>query len=246
MQIYPAIDLLHHKAVRLIKGDYEQVTVYSEDPVSLAKEFETTGATHLHVVDLEGARSGVPAHADLLQAIRENTSLFIEVGGGIRNLDTVRTLIESGVQRVILGTAALEDPAFLAEAIRTYGTKIAVGVDVRNGKLSVRGWKEDTDKDAVEFCNQLASDGIGAIIYTEISRDGMLQGVDYDAYVKLADALGRENRAVQLIASGGLTTADEIEALSKIGMDGAILGKAMYEGKLTLSQALAAAKIGEI
>ncbi len=241
MIILPAIDLLDQQAVRLQKGAYDQVTVYAKDPVSLAQSFEETGATHLHVVDLEGARTGRPAHAALLEKIRNKTKLFIEVGGGIRTIETVQTLVDSGVQRIILGTAAYEDPAFLEECLARYGSQIAVGVDVRHGKVAVRGWLKDTDTDAITFCRKLAVMGVGAIIYTEISRDGMLQGVDEDAYRNLAEARGQEFPELVLIASGGLSSEGEIERLHALGMDGAILGKAMYEGILPLADALRAA-----
>lgn len=242
MVIYPAIDLLQQQAVRLKRGAYEEVTVYSDDPVSLAQSFEEKGATHLHVVDLEGARTGKPVHAELLHRIREKTGLFIQTGGGIRNRKTVDTLIESGVQRVILGTAAWEDPEFLEECIAAYGKKIAVGVDAKNGKVAVKGWIEQTETDALNFCGKVAAMGVGAIIYTEISRDGMLSGVDMKAYQTLVDNLKKKYPDLVLIASGGLTRPEEIGVLKESGMDGAILGKAMYEKRLSLEDAIAAAK----
>lgn len=239
MYIYPAIDLLGGRAVRLEKGDYEKVTVYHEDPVALAIKLERLGARRLHVVDLEGARDGKPAHTEIIRQIRENTALFIQTGGGVRQPDVVKKLLTAGVDRVILGTAAVEAPDFLDYCLREYGDQIAVGVDVRNGKAAVHGWKEDSPIDAFDFAEDLVRRGVRTLIWTAISRDGMLSGVDLDGYRALTERL--RGKAVHLIASGGLTRAEEITDLAKIGMGGAILGKAMYENRLTLQDALAAA-----
>ncbi|MDI9501741.1 MAG: 1-(5-phosphoribosyl)-5-[(5-phosphoribosylamino)methylideneamino]imidazole-4-carboxamide isomerase [Tissierellia bacterium] len=239
MILYPAIDLLDGKAVRLQKGDYDQVTVYHDDPVSLAIELEQKGAKRLHIVDLNGARSGVPQHGEILRDICEKTELFVQTGGGIRTPDTVKKLLLTGVDRIILGTAAIEAPDFLRACLQDYGDQIAVGIDVKNGKPAVRGWKEVADTDALDLAEDLVGRGVKTIIWTEISRDGMLQGTDTAGYQALTNRL--RGKAVHLIASGGLTRAEEIGTLAKIGMGGAILGKAMYEGKLTLKEALQAA-----
>lgn len=239
MIIYPAIDLLDGKAVRLEKGDYQKVTVYHQDPVALAIELEKNGARRLHVVDLEGARDGVPANTEVIRSICRETELFVQTGGGIRKPDVVKKLLGAGAERVILGTAALEAPDFLDYCIREHGDQIAVGIDVRDGKPAVRGWLEDTDTDALDFAEDLVRRGVRTLIWTEISRDGMLRGVHMEGYRALTQRL--RGKPVHLIASGGLTHKEEIDGLAKIGMGGAILGKAMYEGKLTLADALEAA-----
>lgn len=239
MLIYPAMDLLDGQVVRLEKGEYEKVTVYHKDPVAFAKKLEKEGAKRLHIVDLDGARDGAPKNADRVRDIREQTGLFIQVGGGLRKPDTVKKVLSAGVDRVILGTAALESPDFLDYCLREHGDQIAVGIDVRNGKPSVRGWLEQVDTDALDFAEALVRRGVKTIIWTEISRDGMLQGMDLPGYEALAKRL--RGKAVHLIASGGLTGEEEILALARAGIGGAILGKAMYEDRLPLKTALAAA-----
>lgn len=242
MHIYPAIDLLHNKAVRLLKGDYDKVTVYHDHPVELAMEMEQKGATHLHVVDLEGARTGRPAHEKIIERICQRTNLFVEVGGGVRNADTVERLLATGVKRVILSTAIFEDSSLMADLLRQYDKAIAVAVDVRDGRVAVRGWQETTNVNGRAFCMQWGEQGVGTIIYTEISRDGMLSGVDVKAYRTVQEDFRAAGITTELIASGGLTRVEEIAALREIGIAGAILGKAMYEGKLPLEKALEAAR----
>ena len=235
MNLFPAIDLIGGKAVRLIKGDYEQVTVYSDSPVSVAKYFEECGARYIHVVDLEGARDGTLANIDTIKAIIQETSLFVEVGGGIRSMETVGKYIAAGAQRVIIGTAAVTDPDFLREAVGKYGKKIAVGVDIKDGFVAIKGWKETSALACFDFCEQLTALGVDTIICTDISKDGLLAGTNLELYAELS---ARFN--MNITASGGVSTLDDVRRLSEMGMYGAILGKAIYTGNIDLKEALVA------
>ncbi len=237
MNLFPAIDLIGGKAVRLVKGDYEQVTVYSDYPVKVAKYFEDCGARYIHVVDLEGARDGTLANIDTIKAIIKETSLFVEVGGGIRSMETVEKYIEAGAQRVIIGTAAVTDPEFLREAVKKYGNKIAVGVDIKDGFVAIKGWKETSALACFDFCEQLAELGVDTIICTDISRDGLLSGTNLGLYAELS-----ERFKMNITASGGVSTLDDVRRLAEMGMYGAILGKAIYTGNIDLRKALEVAK----
>ena len=199
MYIYPAIDLYGGKAVRLFKGDYAQMTVYSDDPVSVAKDFAAAGASHIHLVDLEGAKIGRPANLAVIAKIVETTGLFAEVGGGIRDMETVDSYLGIGVSRVILGTAAVKDPDFLHAALQKYGEKIAVGVDLKDGFVAIKGWMETSDLKAEEFFEKMQKSGVKTIICTDISRDGAMKGTNRALYRALSEKFD-----IALIASGGV------------------------------------------
>ena len=233
MVIYPAIDLVGGKAVRLYKGDYAQMTVYSEDPVSVAKDFQAAGATHIHLVDLEGAKSGVPENLDTIRRILAETNLFVEVGGGIRSMETVDTYLSAGVNRVILGTAAVTDPDFLGAALQKYGEKIAVGVDLKDGFVAIKGWTETSRLTADAFFEKMQCLGIKTIICTDISRDGAMKGTNRELYKELS-----EKYAIDLIASGGVSTLEDVKALAAMDLHGAIIGKAYYIGAIDLKEAV--------
>lgn len=236
MYLYPAIDLVGGKAVRLYKGDYAQMTVYSDAPVQVAKDFAAAGAKRIHLVDLEGAKSGVPANLDTIRRIAEETDLFIEVGGGIRNMETVDAYFAIGVDRVILGTAAVTDPDFLKAALEAYGKKIAVGVDLKEGYVAIRGWTETSALKAEEFFAQMQSLGVRTVICTDISRDGAMKGTNRELYRELS-----EKFSIDLIASGGVSTLEDVRALAEMKLHGAIIGKAYYTGAIDLKEALEAA-----
>ena len=237
MLIYPAIDLYQGKAVRLYKGDYAQMTVYSDDPVSVAQEFQKAGAKRMHLVDLEAAKSGVPANAATIRAIAENTDLFLEVGGGIRNMEILETYLSLGVDRAILGTAAVTDPQFLREAVEKYGEKVAVGVDLKDGFVAIKGWTETSELTAEAFFERMEALGVRTIICTDISRDGAMKGTNRALYKALS-----EKFAIDLIASGGVSSMEDIAALKEMGLHGAIIGKAYYTGAIDLKEALEAAR----
>lgn len=237
MNILPAIDLLGGKAVRLVRGDYDKVTVYSDTPLKVAEYFEEKGAKYLHIVDLDGARDGTTANFDTIETIVKNTTLSVEVGGGIRDLARVKRYVDLGVDRIILGTAALEDEAFLKEALALYGDKIVVGVDIRDGMVAVKGWLEVSNISCFEFCEKLEKLGVKTVICTDISKDGMMAGTNVALYRELSEKFG-----LRLIASGGVSTLGDIERLSAMGLFGAIVGKAIYTGAVSLEDALACAK----
>ena len=236
MYIYPAIDLYGGKAVRLLKGDYAQMTVYSDDPVSVAKDFAAAGASHIHLVDLEGAKLGRPANLDSIRAIVETTGLFAEVGGGIREMETVDSYLAIGVSRVILGTAAVKEPDFLKAALQKYGEKIAVGVDLKDGYVAIKGWTETSDLKAEEFFGKMQALGVKTIICTDISRDGAMKGANRALYRELSAKFD-----IDLIASGGVSSMEDVEALAEMKLHGAIIGKAYYIGAVDLKQAVEAA-----
>ena len=233
MTIYPAIDLYEGKAVRLIRGDYEQMTVYSDDPVSVALGFKEAGATAVHVVDLAGARDGKPTSFDVIKRIVEQSGLLVQVGGGIRTRDIIKQYLDIGVKRTILGTAAVSTPGFLAEMVSTYGDAIAVSVDIKDGLVAIKGWTELSDQDALTFCEAVENIGVKTLISTDISKDGLLGGTNIELYRTL-----REKLSMTLIASGGITSVEEVKTLAELGMDGAILGKAIYTGNIDLAEAI--------
>lgn len=237
MNIFPAIDLYGGKAVRLFKGDYEQMTVYSDNPVEIALDFERSGARFMHVVDLEGAKSGETPNLETVKKLVSSTSLFVEVGGGIRSLEVIEKYINAGVGRVILGTAALTDRAFLLAALERYGEKIAVGVDIKDGKVAIKGWTEKSDIDALDFCRELDSIGVKTIISTDISKDGAMQGANHELYKILSEEVG-----MQIIASGGVSSIEDVKRLRKMNLYGAIIGKAYYTKAIELSEAIEVAK----
>ncbi len=237
MRIFPAIDLFEGKAVRLFKGDYAQMTVYSENPIEIARDFKAQGAEYMHLVDLEGAKSGETPNLQTVEKLVGVGGLFVEVGGGIRNMQTVEKYVSVGVGRVILGTAAVNDEKFLDEALQKYGEKIAVGVDLKDGKVAIKGWTEKSEKDGLEFCAQLQEKGVKTIICTDISKDGAMQGANHALYKTLSERLG-----VQIIASGGVSSIDDILRLSKLDLYGAIVGKAYYTNAISLKEAIRVAR----
>lgn len=235
MELYPAIDLIGGQAVRLLQGSFEDVTVYDNDPVSVAKSFEAKGAKYLHLVDLDGAKYGTLANLETIKAIVSSTSLFVEVGGGIRDEARIQTYLDAGVGRVILGSIALRNPDFVASMIATYGEdKISVGVDAKDGMVAVDGWLTVSQTDSIHFCREMYALGVRHIIYTDIARDGALHGTNMEVYRTLRDALPNLN----ITASGGITFYDEITTLEEMGIYGAILGKALYTGAIDLEKAL--------
>ena len=237
MEIFPAIDLYGGKAVRLYKGDYAQMTVYSDNPVSVAKDFVAAGAKNIHIVDLEGAKNGDTPNLATVCAIKEQSGLFCEVGGGVRSIQVVDRYINAGVDRVILGTAALSDPAFLQEVVAKYGEKIAVGVDLKDGYVAVKGWTEKTDMEAFAFCERMQKLGVKTIICTDISKDGAMQGCNLPLYKELA-----ERSSMQIIASGGVSNIENVKKLAEMDLYGAIIGKAYYTGDIDLKEAIEVAK----
>ncbi len=237
MILFPAIDLYEKKAVRLYKGDYAQMTVYSDNPLSVAKDFERAGASAVHLVDLEGAKLGATPNADVVEAIVKNTGLFTEIGGGIRDLATVDKYISLGVNRVILGTAAVENPAFLKEAVAKYGDKIAVGADVRDGMIAIKGWVEKSAVTLYDFLDNLQSIGVKTVICTDISKDGAMNGTNLELYASLS-----QKYDLQITASGGVSTLDDVKKLAAMNLYGAIIGKAYYTGEIDLKKAIEVAK----
>ena len=235
MEIYPAIDLRDGKAVRLIQGDYDQMTVFSQNPVEVALGFREQGASNLHVVDLDGAKDAKLANFPTIQRLIEETGLFVEVGGGIRTEESVEKYLSLGAGRVILGTVAVTNYSFLEDMVRKYGAKIAVGVDTKDGFVAADGWLNTSAIDGIEFCRRLRDSGVKTVIYTDISRDGKMQGTNMELYEKLSGIEG-----LDIIASGGISTLGELERL-KGKVHGAILGKALYLGAIDLKQALQAA-----
>ncbi len=239
MIILPAIDLFDGKAVRLYKGDYNEMTVYSDNPPEFARDFYNKGATWMHLVDLEGAKEGTTPNLETIREIVSATGLKVEVGGGIRNMDTVKKYIDIGVSRVILGTAAVKDREFLLEAVKTYGDKIAVGVDIRDGIVAIKGWTELSGLDCFDFCRELQDIGVKTVICTDISKDGAMQGTNLELYRQLS-----ERFTIDFVASGGVSTLDDVRALKEIGVYGAILGKAIYTGAVDVADAIAIVREG--
>lgn len=237
MYILPAIDLYDGCAVRLLRGDYAQMTTYSDDPAAVAKKFAAAGAEWLHLVDLEGAKSGGTPNADTVSAIASAGQLKIEIGGGVRSVEVIERYLSLGVSRVILGTAAITEPALLESAARAYGAQLAVGVDLRDGKVAIRGWTETSAMEGMDFIARLEQLGIGTVIVTDISRDGAMRGTNLDLYRSL-----KEKFSLNVIASGGVSSLSDVRALGQIGVYGAILGRALYTGDLVLEEALTAAK----
>lgn len=237
MIILPAIDLFEKKAVRLYKGDYQQMTVYSDDPAGVAKAFAGAGAEFIHMVDLEGAKSGETPNFDVVADIAQNSGLKVEIGGGIRNEETIQKYLDAGVMRVILGTAAANNLNFVRDMADRYGAAIAVGVDLKDGYVAVKGWTETSGLTGEEFCAQLEAIGIQTVICTDISRDGAMRGTNRKLYQTLNETFG-----IDFIASGGVSSLDDIRVLKELGLYGAIVGKAYYTGAIELKQAIEVAK----
>ena len=237
MLIYPAIDLYGGKAVRLFKGDYAQMTVYSDNPEEVALDFLNSGATHIHLVDLEGAKSGETPNIETVIKIKKTTNLLCEIGGGIRSMEVIDRYIESGVDRIILGTAAVTNEGFVEEAVEKYGEKIAVGIDIKDGLVAIKGWTETSDVDAFSFCEKMQKIGVKTVICTDISKDGAMGGTNHPLYQEL-----REKFSLNIIASGGVSSIDDIKKLAALNLHGAIVGKAYYTGAINLKEAIEVAK----
>ena len=237
MLIFPAIDLYNGKAVRLYKGDYSKMTVYTDNPLAIAEDFKNQGATCLHIVDLEGAKTGETPNIETVKALAEKSGLFTEIGGGIRSLEAAEKYISSGVDRIILGTAAVKDEKFLAEAVKKYGDKVAVGVDLKDGYVAIKGWTEKSDYDAYTFCDKMEKIGVKTLIITDISKDGAMQGTNLELYKELSQKYN-----MQITASGGVSSIQDVKNLAKINMYGAIIGKAYYTGAISIKEAVEVAK----
>ncbi len=233
MKIFPAIDLFDKKAVRLYKGDYNNMTVYSENPLEVAKKFQKCGAGNIHIVDLEGAKQGNTPNIDVVSEIVNNTKMFSEIGGGIRNIDTVEKYINIGVSRVIIGTAAIEDPGFLTDAVKRYGEKIAVGADVKDGLIAIKGWTEKSTVTLRQFLSDMQNIGVGTVICTDISKDGAMSGTNLSLYSELLKEF-----SLNITASGGVSDIEDIKKLADMNIYGAIIGKAYYTGAIDLKEAL--------
>ena len=237
MIIFPAIDIFAGQAVRLLRGDYANMTVYDPEPVSTALKFKSSGAEWVHIVDLEGAKSGSAVNIDTVMKIAD-CGLKCELGGGIRDMNIIERYISSGIDRVILGTAAVTHEGFAAEAVRAFGAeRIAVGVDMRDGIVAVRGWQESSGIEAFAFCQKMQEAGVKYIICTDISRDGAMRGTNRELYAELGAKF-----SMNITASGGVSTLDDVKALARLGLYGAIIGKAYYTGAIDISQAIEAAE----
>ncbi len=242
MLLFPAIDLKEGKAVRLLQGRMEDSTVYSDNPVALANEFESQGAEYLHIVDLNGAFTGKPVNDEIIRRIVGSVAMKIQVGGGIRTMERITELLELGVERVILGTIAVKNPELVAEAARRYGKRVIVGIDAKDGWVAVQGWAETTEMRAIDLGKAMKAMGVESVVFTDIARDGMLQGPNIESTVQMAQETG-----LSVIASGGITTLEDlrdlqVEALKGVSLEGAITGKALYSGAFTLREALEAAR----
>ena len=235
MIIFPAVDLYEGRAVRLFKGDYAQMTVYNENPVSVALDFKEAGAKAVHLVDLEGAKAGTTPNFDTVCRIKQESGLFCEIGGGIRSMETAEKYLSAGLDRVILGTAAVSSPEFLAEAVGKYGEKIAVGADIRDGKIAVSGWTETTSVTLDEFFSKMQKLGVSTIICTDISKDGAMRGTNRELYQRLS-----EKYSVRITASGGISSLEDVKHLASLNLYGAIIGKAYYTGEINLREAVLA------
>lgn len=237
MLIYPAIDLYGGKAVRLYKGDYAQMTVYNDDPVAVAKDFAAKGAKCIHLVDLEGAKSGTTPNFDTVTAIKAETGLLCEIGGGIRSMETIEKYLSAGIDRVILGTAAVTESGFVEAAVAKFGDKIAVGIDIKDGFVAIKGWTVKSEENAMDFTGKMEKIGVKTMICTDISKDGAMQGTNHELYRELSKKF-----SMNIIASGGVSSLEDVQRLSKLGIHGAIVGKAYYTGAIDLAQAIEVAK----
>lgn len=237
MLIFPAIDLYDGRAVRLFKGDYNQMTVYSDHPEEIALDFKNSGAKWVHIVDLEGAKTGDTPNLDTILKIKDTCGLCVEVGGGIRNMAVVDRYLSAGVDRVILGTSAVSNPDFVKEATDKYGEKIAVGVDIKDGFVAIKGWTEKSEFEAFDFCERMQSLGVTTLICTDISKDGAMLGTNHELYQELSKRFD-----MQIIASGGVSTIDDVKRLAKLDIYGAIIGKAYYTKAIDIADAIEVAK----
>ncbi|MGM9551860.1 MAG: 1-(5-phosphoribosyl)-5-[(5-phosphoribosylamino)methylideneamino]imidazole-4-carboxamide isomerase [Clostridia bacterium] len=237
MYIFPAIDLYEKKAVRLLKGEYDRMDIYSENPLEIAEDFKNQGAKHIHIVDLEGAKDGTTPNIDVIKSICEKSGLFCEVGGGIRSMEVIEKYVEAGVGRVILGTAAVNDEDFLRKALDKYGDKIAVGVDIKDGFVAIKGWTEKSQYSFMDFCKKMEQMGVKVIICTDISKDGAMEGTNHALYKELSEKLN-----VKITASGGVSSIEDVKKLRTLNIYGAIIGKAYYIGAINLKEAIEVAE----
>lgn len=237
MYIFPAIDLYQGKAVRLLRGEYDKMTVYSENPIEIAYEFERLGATHIHMVDLEGAKNGGTPNLEIVRDVAQKTDLFVEIGGGIRSIEVIDTYIGAGIDRVILGTAAVENKDFVKAAVEKYGEKIAVGADIKDGFVAIKGWTENSEYTCFEFCELMQSLGVRTLICTDISKDGAMQGTNRELYMELSQKFN-----MQIVASGGVSDIGDVKALAEMNLYGAIIGKAYYTKAISLEEAIEVAE----
>lgn len=237
MIIFPAIDLFEGKAVRLYKGDYNKMTVYSDNPPEIAEDFKAQGATHIHIVDLEGAKGGTTPNFDTVIEVKRRSGLFCEIGGGIRDMNTIERYISSGIDRVILGTAAVTNEGFVKEAVKEYGEKIAVGIDIKDGFVAIKGWTEKSSLTAFEFCEKMQSEGVETLICTDISKDGAMNGTNHALYHELMSKFN-----MNITASGGVSSLGDVKRLAEKKLYGAIIGKAYYTGDIDLKQAVEVAR----
>lgn len=237
MNIFPAIDLYGKKAVRLFKGDYNQMTVYSDNPIEIARDFEAQGAKFIHMVDLEGAKDGTTPNLEIVAQVARETELFVEIGGGIRSMETLEKYFSAGVDRAILGTSAVTDEEFLKKAVDTYGEKIAVGADVKDGYIAIKGWLEKSAITLDAFFEKMQSLGVKTVICTDISKDGAMRGTNLQLYKELS-----EKYSLDIVASGGVSTLDDVASLREMNLYGAIIGKAYYIGAINLKEAIEVAK----
>lgn len=237
MIIFPAIDLYEGKAVRLLRGEYDKMTIYSDNPIEIARDFEASGATHIHMVDLEGAKNGDTPNLNVVEQIARETKLFTEIGGGIRNMEVIDRYINAGVDRVILGTAAVENRDFLKAAVAKYGEKVAVGADIKGGFVAIKGWTQKSEYNCFDFCEMMQEIGVKTLICTDISKDGAMQGTNLELYRELSKKFN-----MQIVASGGVSDIDNVRELRKMDIYGAIIGKAYYTKAISLKEAIEVAK----
>ena len=237
MYIFPAIDLYEGKAVRLLRGEYDKMTVYSNNPIEIAYEFEAQGASHIHMVDLEGAKNGGTPNLAIVKEVAQKTGLFVEIGGGIRSMDVIDTYINAGIDRVILGTAAVQDKSFVKNAVDKYGEKIAVGADIKDGFVAIKGWTEKSEYTCFDFCEEMQKLGVKTLICTDVSKDGAMQGTNRELYKELSEKFN-----MQIVASGGVSTIDDVKALAEMELYGAIIGKAYYTKAISLIDAVEVAE----
>ena len=233
MLLFPAIDLYEGKAVRLYKGDYAQMTVYSEEPWKIGNDFSSKGASHIHIVDLEGAKSGTTPNFEAAVRIKNESGLFCEIGGGIRSMKTISKYIDAGLDRVILGTQAVTSEGFVEDAVKFFGEKIAVGIDIKDGFVAIKGWTEKSSLNAFDFCKKMQDSGVRTLICTDISKDGAMNGTNRELYKELSERFD-----IDITASGGVSSLDDVEALKDMNLYGAIIGKAYYTGAIDLAEAV--------
>lgn len=238
MLILPAIDLYQGQAVRLLRGDYENMTFYDKEPLNTAEKFEASGASWLHIVDLEGAKDGTTANLDTIIKIIKSCKLNCEVGGGVRNMQVIERYINAGVKRVILGTAAVTEKNFVENAVKNFAEKIAVGVDIKDGFVAIKGWQEKSQLEAINFCEKMQNIGVKTIICTDISKDGAMKGTNFDLYKTL-----KEKLQINIIASGGVSSLEDVKKLAKLNLYGAIIGRAYYTGAVSIKEAIEAAEL---